>query len=302
MQPWVPELEVTDEIARELIEDQFPQLAPIRLQAFESGWDNRVIRVNGTYLFRFPQREIALAGVEREIRCLPLLLKHLEMIPNPIFVGKPSANYPWPFFGYEPLEGRESSECELNSSQKVQIARTLGTFLKKLHSLPAHKVSEMDLPEDPLGRLDFGKRVPMTEARLDQLEKSGFDLPYTRLRELLRAGLATPRLPCRQVVHGDLHFRHLLLGDENQLTGVIDWGDLHRNDPAVDLQIYWSFFLPEERVEFLKSYGEISETQLIQARAFSVFENIALLVSARDQGKDRVARAAYLASLTLLKD
>ena len=36
-------------------------------------------------------------------------------------------------------------------------------------------------------------------------------------------------------VHGDLYSRHLLVDDAGRPCGVIDWGDCHVGDPAVDL-------------------------------------------------------------------
>src|SRR5690606_8628209 len=105
----------------------------------------------------------------------------------------------------------------------------------------------IELPRDPLGRLDFTKRIPMTEDRLRALEGLKVELPYEALRRELNTAAGGPRLEMRSLVHGDLHFRHLILKEDKTLSGLIDWGDLHLNDPALDLQIYWSFFPPEAR-------------------------------------------------------
>ena len=51
----------------------------------------------------------------------------------------------------------------------------------------------------------------------------------------------------RVVLHGDLHFRHLLVDEDGALTGVIDWGDLCCGDPSIDISLLWSFFPPEGR-------------------------------------------------------
>ena len=70
-------------------------------------------------------------------------------------------------------------------------------------------------------------------------------------------------------MHGDLHFRHLLV-DGGTASGVIDWGDLCRADPAIDLPLYWSFVPPAGRAAFLDAYGEVNETQLLRARVLSI--------------------------------
>ena len=37
------------------------------------------------------------------------------------------------------------------------------------------------------------------------------------------------------VCHGDLHLRHLLVDAHGAAAAVIDWGDLCRGDPSVDM-------------------------------------------------------------------
>ena len=36
---------------------------------------------------------------------------------------------------------------------------------------------------------------------------------------------------------------------------MIDWGDLCRAEPAIDLSLLWSFFPPAGREAFLEAYG-----------------------------------------------
>ena len=51
---WQPEREVPPELAGRLIEAQFPELAPVRVQAMTAGWDNTVFLINRCWIFRFP--------------------------------------------------------------------------------------------------------------------------------------------------------------------------------------------------------------------------------------------------------
>ena len=44
------------------------------------------------------------------------------------------------------------------------------------------------------------------------------------------------------IVHGDLHLRHLLVGEGGDASGVIDWGDSCLADPAVDLSLAYCGF------------------------------------------------------------
>jgi len=67
---WTAEVSVDEALARRLIGGQFPGLRLLSLEAFAEGWDNSVWLVNGSLLFRFPRRAIAIPGVQREMEVL----------------------------------------------------------------------------------------------------------------------------------------------------------------------------------------------------------------------------------------
>ena len=52
---------------------------------------------------------------------------------------------------------------------------------------------------------------------------------------------------------------------------MIDEIDLSRNDPAVDLTLFWSTLGTESRGIFLDAYGQVTEQQLLRARVLSLF-------------------------------
>ena len=94
------------------------------------------------------------------------------------------------------------------------------------------------------------------------------------------------------VTHGDLHFRHLLVDQNASLVGVIDWGDVCRADPSIDLPLIWSFLPPEGRDAFLAAYGPVTMEQLLRARVLALFLCAALAAYADYQGMDNVKREA----------
>jgi aminoglycoside phosphotransferase (APT) family kinase protein len=71
-------------------------------------------------------------------------------------------------------------------------------------------------------------------------------------------------------VHGDLHFRQVLI-ERGELSGVIDWGDVCRGDPSVDFPLYWSSLTAAGRADFLAAHGPVSDEQLLRARVIAVF-------------------------------
>ena len=81
--------------------------------------------------------------------------------------------------------------------------------------------------------------VTACSIELDDSRRSRLAVP---IGELLRALHTIPvTVAMRSVCPGDLYVRHLLLNELCELTGVIDWGDVHLGDPAVDLMIAYSF-------------------------------------------------------------
>ena len=83
-------------------------------------------------------------------------------------------------------------------------------------------------------------------------------------------------------VHGDLYARHLLADEVKNLVGVIDWGDLHLGDAALDLSIAWSFLHAEARTEFAAAYGVIGEASWNRARFRALNYGIILMLYGRD--------------------
>jgi aminoglycoside phosphotransferase (APT) family kinase protein len=293
MAEWKAEIAVSEALARNLLTRQFPQLQLQELRPFGEGWDNTVFLVNGEWIFRFPRRQVAIAGVETEMRILPRLAALLPLpIPKPEFLGQPSPEYPWPFFGGRWVSGRELPELALSEAQRIRLAKPLARFLEALHAPAVFEALGNELRVDPVGRGNMSARVPMTETKLRDVEQLGLWRAPAEVPALLREAAKLPIPPPASVVHGDLHFRHLLLDDAGDLRGVIDWGDLHAGDPAVDLQLYWSLLPPAGRAEFLREYGPIPEDRLLRARVLALFLGAALASYGHQERMPAVKREA----------
>ena len=284
MPVWTAEVEVDEPLVRALLAQFGLEAAALRKLA--EGWDNSVWVVD-EYAFRFPRRAVAVPLLERELAILPKLAPLVPLpVPRPAFVGTPADGYPWPFFGAELIPGVEAGVAELDDDARLQIALELAGFLRALHAV------ELDepLPLDPNGRTDMPKRAGLAREELRELEQLGL---WTAPPELLGFLAEAERLPppeAEAVVHGDLHFRHLLVQGA-AASGVIDWGDVCRADPAVDLPLYWSFVPPEGRAPFLDAYGPVTETQLTRARVLSIQLCVVLAHYGHSEDQPEVLRA-----------
>ena len=249
---WSAEQHVGEERARELIQARFGEVAADEVELVSEGWDYVVFRVDGEWAFRFPRREAVVAGTEREIAVLPALAERLPVgLPAPVFVGRPASDFPWPFYGARYLEGVEATGRALDPT-------ALAAALRTLHAPETLAAVREELPADPLGRVDMSVRLP-------RLVELGVDAP-----ELVAAAEALPPARHTAVCHGDLHMRQLLVAGE-RLTGIVDWVDVCRSDPAVDLSVAWSALDRASRPGFFAAYGEIAEETRVRARVVAAF-------------------------------
>jgi aminoglycoside phosphotransferase (APT) family kinase protein len=285
MPVWTAEIEIDEWLVRGLLA-QFG-LDGARLRKLAEGWDNSVWVVDERYAFRFPHRAVAIPLLERELAVLPKLAPLLPLpIPGPAFVGEPTTLYPWPFFGAALIPGVEAGVAELDDQARLRVALELAGFLRALHAIEL----EEPLPLDPNGRTDMPKRAGLARDDLRELEQLGLWRAPPELSGFLADAERLPPPAAETVVHGDLHFRHLLVQD-GTASGVIDWGDVCRADPAVDLPLYWSFVPPEGREPFLDAYGPISETQLLRARVLSIQLCAVLARYGHSEGRPEILRA-----------
>jgi aminoglycoside phosphotransferase (APT) family kinase protein len=75
----------------------------------------------------------------------------------------------------------------------------------------------------------------------------------------------------KSYVHGDLYHRHLLVDPVTlQLTGIIDWGDIHISHPALDLAV-GMIFTPQAFYQFIHAYGKIDDNMIaiLRHKAFT---------------------------------
>lgn len=288
MPEWSAEVVVDEPLARGLL-GQFPELEVHSLRPFAEGWDYAIWVVNEEWAFRFPRRAIAVPGVEVEISALPVLAPLLPLpVPAPAFVGSPTEQFPWPFYGSRLLPGCELTTLELDDRARVRIGQALARFLRRLHEVEL----ELELPTDSNRRADMSVRVPKTRAQLAELEALGDWRRSREVEQVLETAEALPPPRFSAIVHGDLHVRQVLADDELAVTGVIDWVDVCRSDPAIDLSMFWSFVPPEGRRAVLGAYGAVTPDQLLRARVVALSLGAALAAYGHVERNRAVEREA----------
>ena len=299
--PWEPERVVDLDMARSLIEERFPELRPGRIESFGVGWDNTVYLVDGTWVFRFPRRRMAAELIDAECAVLPAIASRLPLeVPLPIWSGRCEERFPWTFAGYRMIRGRTACRADLDEGQRMRSAAPLGSFLAALHGISEEEMRERGAEGDELKRLHLEHRIPMAEERFGEICRLGL-VEDPGLCEEVVGGLPEEWEPSTStLVHGDLYARHLLVDEHARPCGVIDWGDVHLGDPALDLSIAWAFLPPSARDAFRDAYGPIDDDTWLVARFRALFSVIMELVYGHDVGDEALVREGR-AALTHLR-
>jgi Phosphotransferase enzyme family len=256
---WEAEQLVSASLAAELVGLQFPRLHGAPAELLATGWDNTVYLLGGQWIFRFPRRGVALPGIRREIAILPRL-----------------------------------AEAELPNSARAQAGASVGKFLRALHHphlADLAGLAESGLPEDPMQRADPRTRTARAREPLERLARSAAWVPDPAVERLFGAVERLGPPAGRPVlVHGDLHLRHLLVGQSGDASGVIDWGDVCLADPAVDLSLAYSGFAGPARAALLAAYGPVDAERELRARVLAVSLCASLAEYAHSDGRARLLR------------
>jgi aminoglycoside phosphotransferase (APT) family kinase protein len=253
------EVEITIDLIRALLAEQFPDLARLPLTPVANGWDNSIHRLGDDLAVRMPRRQLGADLVAHEHRWLAELAGRLPIpIPAPVRIGVPGAGYRWSWSICPWFEGTVAADAGL--ADATADARRLGEFLAALHQ-PAP-------PDAPYNEFRRGKPiaefVPRIEANLAKLEaaanpvragsvpaRTGLNAVRGRLAEL--ADVAEWDGPALWV-HGDLHSANMVV-DGGSISAILDFGDVTSGDPAVDLAVAWMLFDESDRTVFREAAG-----------------------------------------------
>jgi aminoglycoside phosphotransferase (APT) family kinase protein len=296
--PWQSEREVSPAQARALLAAQFPALALETIEPFGQGWDNVALLVDRTWVVRFPRRSPAAGWMRAEIAALPIIAPRLGVaVPLPELIGEPSADYPWPFAGYRLLPGTTACRVDLDAPARAALAAPIGRALRALHGMPATAWEGRGIPSDDIKRLDRALRLAKAHAGAPAAAAALPGAPAAALlvtaAEAAAAQAREPRRIC--LVHGDLYARHLLLDAEAGLCGIIDWGDTHIGDPAIDLALAYTVLPAGARSAFWSAYGAVDAPTRALARLRAIVHTIALAPYASAMGDAALMDACRIA-------
>jgi aminoglycoside phosphotransferase (APT) family kinase protein len=268
--------DITPELIRRLLREQFPQWASLPLEPVErDGWDNLTMRLGSTMSVRLPSADIYSSQVAKEHRWLPVLRDHLPAaIPNPVGRGVPGCGFPRPWSVCEWLPGQEVTPGRVTSM--TGLARDLSQFLTALQAIgteggPAAGEHSFYRGASPAHWDDSARRAIAGLAGI-------IDAPAAVA--VWEAALHSRWTGPPVWFHGDVTAANLLVRD-GTLSAVIDFGTCGTGDPACDLVIAWSLFEGESRDAFRRGLPAIDEATWARARGWMLWKAAVTLRNAR---------------------
>lgn len=269
----ITESDITEDLIRDLLREQCPDLADLPLKLGALGWDNQVWRLGDDLAVRLPwATQSADALLRKEHTWVPHLAPHLPLrIPVPQRLVEPSERFPRPWLVTTWVPGEPADRSP--ATRPAEAADTLAAFLTALHR-PAPDGA-------PTGR-DRGGRLADTAEHLTRTLASATDLGLIHDPAAVRAvwedaAAAPDWTGPRLWLHGDLHPANILTTN-GTFSGVIDFGDLFAGDPAFDLAAAW-ILLPDGAVDrFHEAYRPSPDpATLRRARGWAVLRALSCL-------------------------
>ena len=262
------EIEINEELVRQLMRLQFSHLADLPLKLADQGWDNITFRLGSHLAVRLPRRQMAARLIENEQTFLPGLGPLMPIpTPVPIHLGMPEKIFPWRWSIVPWLDGETADVSPPAAAQAIPFAQ----FLLALHHHPGPEIA----PRNDFRGIPLIQKAKVFEERLARL-RSRDDFAGLVLSRLWGNATSTPPATTACWLHGDLHARNVVVCN-GEITGVIDWGDLTSGDPATDLAAVWSLFEePEARRLCLDHYRATPE-DISRAKGWASFFAVVLL-------------------------
>ncbi|MBM7645929.1 aminoglycoside 2''-phosphotransferase [Scopulibacillus daqui] len=229
------------------ISEQLPDLRIRKWKVDEQGWDNIVIMINDTWIFRFPRN----VQVQKRLELEKQLLDKIKDPLTEINVEVPMYRLMYDSMGklpvcsfYKMIKGiplKSHLIQRLSPIKRHRMTDTLGEVLAIIHSFDIKQIDLKGLEEEHTQAYwedhfsDIKQKVFPLLAEWEQVK-------VTQLFDTFLTKWHIADLP-KTLIHGDLSHHHIIYSEDKQrISGIIDFGDAKIGDPAYDFSgLYWDY-------------------------------------------------------------
>jgi aminoglycoside 2''-phosphotransferase len=261
---------------RKIIQDELPDFFISSMKKIGEGDNSTAFLINENIIFRFPKSDEARRNMKKEVSALAIIDPHLTLpIPHFQYVSKQQN-----FVGHQIIHGKNLSAKfydSLNENFQLKLQKSIAVFLNKLHHINLSSVADcnldvMDYMEEYSADLESAKKLiypklsSLEQERITQMFATYFgnkiNLKYT------------PAL-----IHNDFSTDHILYDKTtNEISGIIDFGDLAIGDPDYDLLYLYDIFGVDFINGLLGLYDhKHAETLIPKLYFFSIANKIQIL-------------------------
>ncbi|MET7863255.1 aminoglycoside phosphotransferase family protein [Micromonospora taraxaci] len=277
--------DISTDLVRQLIAEQFPRWAHLPVRPVEvGGWDNRTFHLGDAMTVRLPSDEGYVLQVAKEQRCLPMLGARLPLaIPTPLAHGRPGAGYPYPWSVYGWIDGQTARPDRIDDL--TRFATDLAAFLRALRAVDTDGGPTAG-PHSawrggPLSTYDAETRAAI-EAHRDRL-------PVETVTGMWQAALDATWAGPPVWFHGDIADGNLLVRD-GRLAAVIDFGCCGVGDPACDTVIAWTLLGGASRAAFRDAL-DVDDATWTRGRGWALWKS---LITLDNPDPERAAGARHV--------
>ena len=255
------EVEITVDLVRALLDEQFPDLATLPVTPVANGWDNSIYRLGDDLLVRMPRRQLGADLVEHEHRWLPELARRLPIpIPAPVHAGRPGSGYPWSWSICPWFEGAVAADVGLD---RPDVPRPSASASSSPRCIDRRRPMRRTTSSDAASRSPSSSpdRSQPRRARAHRPRSFGTRPRAHRARSrgratgLRRARRRRPSGTVRRCGCTATCTRRTSSSPTVSIRAVIDFGDITSGDPAVDLAVAWMLFDDTDRAVFRDAAG-----------------------------------------------
>ncbi|TYS58594.1 phosphotransferase [Sutcliffiella horikoshii] len=247
----------TKEKVIEIAKDNGLDILADSLTYNESGLDFLVVFAEDAkgeeWVLRFPRREDVMASTNKEKLTL-------ELIGTKLNVEAPNWKiYTDSLIAYKKLSGVPAATIDSEAQAYVWVLdeknvpsvfnETLAEALVSLHRIDHEKARSAGLP------VETPEDIRENMAKRMEKVKENFDVDpdlWQRWQNWLNDNSVWPKQTA--LVHGDLHAGHILIDEENKVTGFIDWTEAAVGDIAIDFVAHYRTFGEDVLKELIHHY------------------------------------------------